>query len=39
MCCYICITGCVYGGHLSAVLLPDKTFVQVPARKSYQPYG
>ena len=31
--------GCVYGGHLSAVLLPEKKFVQVPARKAYQPYG
>jgi hypothetical protein len=31
--------GCVYGGHLSAVLLPEKKFVQVQARKAYQPYG
>jgi len=29
----------VYGGHLSAVLLPDKVPVQVPARQAYQPYG
>ena len=32
-------TGCVYGGHLSAVLLPEKKYVQVAARHAYQPYG
>ena len=28
-------TGCVYGGELSGLLLPEKKILQVPARKSY----
>lgn len=28
-------TGCVYGGHLTAYVLDDKSFVQVRARKAY----
>lgn len=28
-------TGCVYGGHLTAYILEDKSFVQVRARKAY----
>lgn len=30
-------TGCVYGGVLSAVWLPERTLVQVPARKAWAP--
>ena len=29
-------TGCVYGGRLTALMLPDKEMVSVPARKVYQ---
>eukprot|EP01038_Epipyxis_sp_PR26KG_P006455 gene6455-8879_t len=32
-------TGCVYGGNLTAIILPDKTYVSVPARKAYLDYG
>ena len=32
-------TGCVYGGCLTALLLPDKEYVSVPARKAYLGYG
>ena len=32
-------TGCVYGGKLTALILPDKTYVSVPSRKEYLPYG
>jgi len=28
-------TGCVYGGHLSAVWLPERRLVQVPAKRAY----
>lgn len=28
-------TGCVFGGHLTAVILPDMKFVQVKAKKTY----
>ena len=28
-------TGCCYGGRLTAVYLPDRTFVDVPARRMY----
>jgi hypothetical protein len=31
-------TGCVYGGNLTALLLPDKEVVSVPARKAYVNY-
>lgn len=31
-------TGCVYGGRLSCVLLPDKEIVSVPARRVYTDY-
>lgn len=29
-------TGCVYGGHLTGVLLPDRRLVQVPAVRRYR---
>ena len=29
-------TGCVYGGRLTAMLLPDRELVSVPARRTYQ---
>ena len=32
-------TGCVYGGHLSALILPSKQIVSVPARKSWASVG
>ena len=32
-------TGCVYGGDLTALLLPEKKLVSVPARKAYLDYG
>lgn len=32
-------TGCVYGGNLTALILPDKSYVSVPSRKEYLPYG
>jgi len=28
-------TGCVYGGQLSALLLPEDVVIQVPARRAY----
>jgi hypothetical protein len=28
-------TGCVYGGRLTAYLLPERRFVSVPARRAY----
>ena len=28
-------TGCVYGGHLTAYVLPEKRFLQVKARQRY----
>lgn len=30
-------TGCVYGGRLSALVLPDNTIVSTPARRAYSP--
>jgi serine/threonine protein phosphatase 1 len=30
-------TGCVYGGSLSALILPDKTILQIRAAKAYYP--
>lgn len=30
-------SGCVYGGELTALILPDRTLVQVPAKKAYCP--
>jgi hypothetical protein len=30
-------TGCVYGGRLSALILPERRFVRVNARKTYRP--
>lgn len=30
-------TGCVYGGALTAVVLPERSFVAVPARRVYAP--
>jgi len=30
-------TGCVYGGHLTAYILPEQEIVQVRARKAYAP--
>jgi len=28
-------TGCVYGGYLTAYILPEKEIIQIPARKTY----
>lgn len=30
-------TGCVHGGHLTAYILPEKTIVQIPAKRAYFP--
>lgn len=30
-------TGCVYGGKLSCLILPERRFVRVPAKKAYAP--
>lgn len=32
-------TGCVYGGNLTALLLPDNEYISVPAKKSYFGFG
>lgn len=32
-------TGCVYGGRLSALVLPERTIVSVPAARAYAPTG
>ena len=31
-------TGCVYGGNLTAILLPDEVIVSVPSKKVYRDY-
>ena len=31
-------TGCVYGGNLTAILLPDEVIVSVPSKKVYREY-
>jgi diadenosine tetraphosphatase ApaH/serine/threonine PP2A family protein phosphatase len=31
-------TGCVYGGRLTAYLLPEGTFCSVPAKRAYMPF-
>jgi len=31
--------GCVYGGRLTALLLPDHEYISVPARRVYLKYG
>jgi hypothetical protein len=33
--CYGIDTGCCFGGHLTALILPERRLVQVPAERAY----
>jgi predicted phosphodiesterase len=37
--CYGLDTGCCYGGKLTAMILEERAFVQVPARRAYAPFS